>query len=545
MRSIRKSFLVAPPTGARIRTRLRPTADDEDVLRAVGDHLGRLASADLAMRCRLGRGTTQRTARKRALTAQSTSRWAGSITRTSNDQWERALANLADHRIGLRRATDIIASRVAVPIGSRHGRVRGYASATERTAKQRRLQHLNAEMVGVEKRLTVASVSVCRGGVRLAKQRHSLDKAGIPEEHWRDCWHAARWFLTADGDARYPLGNGTIQVHPEQNWLELRLPAPLEHLANRPRGRYRLANPVFFSHRRDEWAAQVTSGAVRYDISLDTAKRRWYLDASWRINSVQAPSLEELRQQRLLGVDLNAEHLACWPLDNSGNPIGQPHTIPLQLYGLSGSTRDGRLRSAVANLVRLASSSGCQSIVIENLNFTEVRQIGRETLGRGRRGKRFRSIIAGIPTRRFGALVAGMATNKGLWVIAVDPGWTSRWGRRYWQTPLNQTTNSSVTVTGHHAAAAVIARRGLGLGARRRPGMTGHDRRIVAGELPARPDHQRPGGEEPGPPAGQRAAVEPCKTRVGERTWPGDQAVQDRSGPPGGHPPPDRQGTVG
>jgi hypothetical protein len=169
MRSIRESFLVAPPTGARIRTRLRPTADDEDVLRAVGDHLGRLASADLAMRCRLGRGTTQRTARKRALTAQSTSRWAGSITRTSNDQWERALANLADHRIGLRRATDIIASRVAVPIGSRHGRVRGYASATERTAKQRRLQHLNAEMVGVEKRLTVASVSVCRGGVRLAQ----------------------------------------------------------------------------------------------------------------------------------------------------------------------------------------------------------------------------------------------------------------------------------------------------------------------------------------------------------------------------------------
>jgi hypothetical protein len=400
-------------------------------------------------------------------------------------------------------------------------------------------------MAGIEKRLTVAGVSVCRGGARLAKQRHSLDKAGIPEEKWRDCWHAARWFLTADGDAQYPLGNGTIQVHPEQTWLELRLPAPLEHLANRPRGRYRLATPVSFSHRRDEWAAQVTSGAVRYDISLDTAKRRWYLDASWRINSVQAPSLEELRQQRLLGVDLNADHLACWPLDNSGNPIGQPHTIPLQLYGLSGSTRDGRLRSAVANLVRLASSSGCQSIVIENLNFTEVRQMGRETLGRGRRGKRFRSVIAGIPTRRFGALVAGMATNKGLWVIAVDPGWTSRWGRRYWQAPLNQATNSSVTVTGHHAAAAVIARRGLGLGARRRPGVTGHDRRIVAGELPARPDHRRPGGEGPGPPASQRAAVEPCKTRVGERTWPGDQAVQDRSGPPGGHPPPDRQGTVG
>lgn len=146
MRSIREAFVVAPPTGARIRTRLRPTGNDEDVLRIVGAHLGRLASADLAVRCRLGRGTTQRTARKRALTAQSTSRWAGSITRTSNDQWERALANLADHRVGLRRAVRVITARLAVPIGTTHGRIRGYASATERTAKQRRLQHLVAQL---------------------------------------------------------------------------------------------------------------------------------------------------------------------------------------------------------------------------------------------------------------------------------------------------------------------------------------------------------------------------------------------------------------
>jgi hypothetical protein len=534
MRSIRHAFVVAPPTGARIRTRLRPTQEDEDVLRTVGAHLGRLANADLAARCRLGRGATQRTARKRALTAQSTSRWAGSITRTSNDQWERALANLADHRISLRRAVRVITARLAVPIGTTHGRIRGYASATERTAKQRRLQHLLAQIDELENRLALADVSVCRGGLRLAKQRHSLDKAGISEERWRDCWQAARWFLTADGDAEYPLGNGTIQVHPEQHWLELRLPTTLAHMANRPHARYRLAAPVSFSHRKDEWATQTSSGAVRYDISLDTAKGRWYVDASWRIRSVQPPPLEELRRQRVLGVDLNADHLACWPLDDSGNPIGQPCTIPLNLSGLPARTRDGRLRSAVAELVRLATSSGCQSIAIENLDFTEARQIGRETLGRGRRGKRFRSIVAGIPTRRFGALVAGIATNHGLWVIAVDPGWTSQWGRRYWQAPLNRMSKPSVTVTRHHAAAAVIARRGLGLRARRRPGVTGHDRRIVAGELPVRLNQGQSSCEGPGPPVGQRAAVEPRKTGMAERTRPGDQGVQNRSGPPKG-----------
>jgi hypothetical protein len=287
----------------------------------------------------------------------------------------------------------------------------------------------------IENRLAIADVSVCRGGLRLAKQRHSLDKAGISEEQWRDCWHAARWFLTADGDAQYPLGNGTIQVHPEQQWLELRLPAPLEHLANRPHGRYRLAAPVSFSHRKDEWAAQASSGAVRYDIKLDTAKRRWYVDASWRIKPVQPPPLEELRRQRVLGVDLNADHLACWPLDDSGNPIGQPYTIPLKLSGLPARTRDGRLRSAAADLVRLATSSGCQSIAIENLDFAEVRQIGRETLGRGRRCKRFRSIVSGIPTRRFGALITGVAANHGLglsrWIPAGPPGGDAAIGRHH------------------------------------------------------------------------------------------------------------------
>ena len=86
MRSIAEPFVVALPAGARIKTRLRLPAADEIVLWAVGEHLASLAGADLAWRCRLGTAPGQRTVRKRTLTGQSSSRWAGSITRTSNDQ---------------------------------------------------------------------------------------------------------------------------------------------------------------------------------------------------------------------------------------------------------------------------------------------------------------------------------------------------------------------------------------------------------------------------------------------------------------------------
>jgi hypothetical protein len=355
MRSISKPFVVTRPAGARILTRLRLSAADEAVVRAVGAHLGRLAGADLAWRCRLGRDGEQRAVRKRTLTDRSSSRWAGSITRTSNDQWQRGLTNLIDRKIALRRASRAIRSRLAVPVGQRQGRVRGYASRAERFAKQGRLQHLQAELAEVEGQLAAGRVSVCRGGRRLAKQRHTLDQAKLTERQWRTRWQAERLFLTADGDAAYPLGNGTIMVHPEARWCEIKLPSPLVHLANRPGGRYRLACPVGFTHRGQEWAAQATTGAVRYDITFDPGKGRWYLHASWRLPAVTPPSLEQLRHDRALGMDLNAGHLDAWVLDSSGNPVGPPHTIPLDLDGQPASTRDGRLRAAIGSILRVAA----------------------------------------------------------------------------------------------------------------------------------------------------------------------------------------------
>jgi hypothetical protein len=578
MRPIMMPFVVAPPSGARIRTRLRLDAEDEQVLRAVGEYLSRLAGQDLQVRCRLGRthrGGDQRADRKQVLTTASSSRWAGAITRTSNDQWQRAYDNLLDARAGLRRACRRIRSRLAVPVGERHQRVWGYASRAERFAKQCRLRHLEARLAAVERRLVSGRVSVCRGGRSLAKLRHTLNDSSPGSggrqrtaysnrsprtlAEWRARWQAARLFLTADGEADKPLGNETIRVHPDAQWLELRLPTPLAHLSNTP-GRaitYRLSCPVAFSYRADEWTAQATSGAVRYDLFLDPARRRWYADASWRLPMTAAtvPSPEDLRHHRALGVDLNAEHLDCWVLDPAGNPLGVPHTIPLALAGLEASTRDGRLRAAVAAIIRLAAANGCRSVMVENLDFTDARQTGRETLGRGKRGKRFRRIVAAIPTRKFRELLVGMAANAGLWVVAVDPAWTSVWGARYWQQPLNQSTKPSVTVSGHHAAAVVIGRRGLGHRARRREWCDRsrpEDRYRRATDSAGRPMTiamrsasrlvvPEPAMQGTGGPGGQRAGPQAHKTRLPERSAYGDQATQDRSVPPevaGSHPQP-------
>jgi hypothetical protein len=160
MRRIAAPFVVAPPSGARIRTRLRLSGDDERVVVAVGEHLGSLAGRDLAERCRRGRGDAGRAGRKRGLTAGSSSRWAGAITRTSGDQWSRAWKNLVDRRGDLRRGVGRVEARLAAPVGGRTGGVRGYATGAERFEKQRRVQVLRARLGEVEWRLAAGRVSV-------------------------------------------------------------------------------------------------------------------------------------------------------------------------------------------------------------------------------------------------------------------------------------------------------------------------------------------------------------------------------------------------
>jgi hypothetical protein len=146
LRAIAAPFVVAPPAGGRIRTRLGVSAVDEMVLCQVGEYLDRLAGGDLAERCGLGLGDSERFRRKRALIRATSSRWAGTISRSSDNQWQRAYRNLLDQRAGLRRAIGRLRARLTAPVGGRSGRVRGYASQDERWQKQRRLDLLTARL---------------------------------------------------------------------------------------------------------------------------------------------------------------------------------------------------------------------------------------------------------------------------------------------------------------------------------------------------------------------------------------------------------------
>jgi predicted site-specific integrase-resolvase len=289
-------------------------------------------------------------------------------------------------------------------------------------------------------------------------------------------------------------------------------------------------------YRGDEVAAQAMSGAIRYDVSYDPARDRWYIDASWRAQPVPAPALDDLRQAPVLAVDLNHGHLDAWMVTPDGNPAGPPVTIPLTLAGLPASRRDGRLRAAISELTRIARQHSCRAVVIEDLDFAAAREQGRERHGnrpsRGRRGRGFRRQVAGIPTGKFRDRLTQMASNAGVAVVATDPAYTSRWGREHWLAPLQDRASPAAPVAAHHAAAVVIGRRALGHRARRRAGVTGGGQRTGRRRAAPRAPAARRADRNGRPRKAQRQPPPWPKTATAKRTRPPDQAAQDRSGPP-------------
>ncbi|MBV8291104.1 MAG: hypothetical protein JOY55_04675 [Mycobacterium sp.] len=497
----------AGPAGVRIRTRLHPTVEEAAALTAIGGLLGSVYRGELAERIRLGRmdytaHTGWRAERKQAVTAVSSSRWAGAITRAVEDQYQLGMRGLVAQVDDLRAAVHVLEARCALrpgepaPVdgggqeanrGARSRRWRGYRSTAEWFSKTRRLAALRARLAVAEQALAAGRPSITVGGKRLWLNRNHLDATEITEQQWRECWEAARLFLTADGESGKAGGNETIRVGSDGQ-LRIKTPAAL---ATQFGSHVVIGVPIRFGHRGDEWAARVAGRrAVRYDISYDPARGRWYLDASWKTTPQRAPELDELRSGQVLGVDLNAGHLATCVLDASGNPIGEPVSIEAVTAGLSASRRDGRVRGAITDLLDHAQAQNCSAVVVENLNFADARASGRETLGRGQRGKRLRRTIAGIPTARFRTRLIGMAARRGIAVIGVNPAYTSRWGAQHWWKPLQQQTSDPVAITRHHGAAVAIGRRGLGLAIRRRPAGPRNGQRTAAGIPPARLDHR-------------------------------------------------------
>ncbi|MGW1115712.1 IS200/IS605 family accessory protein TnpB-related protein [Streptomyces tanashiensis] len=545
--------LVAPTGALSVRTRLRLSGRDAVVLRELAEYLSGLAARDLAERVALG---TRHTAadfarRKRELSALTSSRWAGTITRGSNEQWQLARRAQAAHLASLTTEIESIERRLAIPTGGRdaESRVKGYATRRVRAAKQQRLHGLRARTARVAADAAAGWVHVVRGGKDLLRQRLHLDRSGRSLQDWQDRWWEARNRIEADGEAGKTYGNQTLRVGPD-GVVVVKLPAVIaeRHREQCDRfGRYTLDARCRFAYRDAEWRLQVEAHrAVGYTIRFDAG--RCHLTASFTRVIAPLPvggdddaRLVAALAGGVLGIDQNVDHLAFWRLDPHGNPVGRPGRVDMNAEG-AASRRDALVRHACSTLIRAARSCGATALVVEDLGFVT----GREQCGwSGRSGRRFRAQVAGLPHARFTSRLVVMAHRAGLAVIVVDPAYTSRWGAEHWQ---RSTSTRRVKTSRHEASAVVIGRRGQGLGARRRAEKS-VPRRQTEEVGRSRVELRRPAGTETHRPAAWRfdsgsgralriadGPEDGVRDASGRRTVTAVQVAQDRSGRPADDP---------
>src|SRR5882724_5777119 len=124
LRRICDPVVAAAPMGVRIRTRIRVTEAEVGALTAIGGFLGSVYRGELADRigCGVldgGGRAAWRAERKQAITAVSSSRWAGAITRAAEDQYQLGMRGLGAHVTDLGAAVEVLAQRCALRPGER------------------------------------------------------------------------------------------------------------------------------------------------------------------------------------------------------------------------------------------------------------------------------------------------------------------------------------------------------------------------------------------------------------------------------------------
>ncbi|MHB8247099.1 MAG: PIN domain-containing protein, partial [Acidimicrobiales bacterium] len=138
----------------------------------------------------------------KALTRECSSRWAGRITKSSNDAYSLAVRNQSRALAGKEKAIEAVAKMLALSVHSRDAREAliakeaerakaenrrprhldfGYQSAHEHAMKRRRLSQLEHEATDLRAGLAAGVVHITRGGKRLMRNRLHLDEAGLLE----------------------------------------------------------------------------------------------------------------------------------------------------------------------------------------------------------------------------------------------------------------------------------------------------------------------------------------------------------------------------
>ena len=253
--------------------------------------------------------------------------------------------------------------------------------------KRRRLGNLRGRLAVLESDIAGDKVRLCFGSRRLWRKQHDLEANGYAShEEWLADWHDARnseFFVLGSRDE---TGGCQLCVAAiaDDGSLTLRLRMP--DCLTGQHGKYLVIQGIRFAYGHEQMLAALEANAeygacrrqqgekaaraselgqaISYRFKRD--EKGWRVFVTTRMMEVPVPTD---RNHGIIGVDLNADHLAVAETDASGNYLNA-WRAPLVTYGKNTHQTEALIGDAVATVVQYAKEAS-KPIVIEKLDFRQ------------------------------------------------------------------------------------------------------------------------------------------------------------------------------
>jgi IS605 OrfB family transposase len=317
----------------------------------------------------------------------------------------------------------------------------------KRHQKKRRLAMLETRLASLEADLEDGKVRIAFGSKRLWRAQFDLDANGYhSHEEWLADWQAARSSaLYLVGSKDETAGCQLCVATLTDQGIDLRVRVP-DALADQF-GKYHVIAGLHFAYGHDQVAAAIENNlseskddwqAITYRFKRDTQGWRVFVSVT-----MARPKVVTDRRLGVIGVDLNADHLAVAETDRFGNPM-PAWSVPLVTYGKSSDQARALIGDACKTIIDYAVAVG-KPISIERLDF-QAKKAALEDESRT-----YARMLSSLSYNQIKQTLKARAFRQGVEVFEVNPAYSSVIGRTQYAARYGLTV--------HQAAALVLAQR--------------------------------------------------------------------------------------
>ena len=325
--------------------------------------------------------------------------------------------------------------------------------------KQCSLKKLTDKLGKLEKKKAEGKVDLCFGSKKCFRaQFHLEDSSYNSFSEWKEDWKNSRnthFFILGSKDESGGNQSCTVSIQKSGKLsCRLRLPNALVEKY----GKYLVFSDVSFQYGHEAIVSSIESCQTRSNLQktgnnlykefgqaisfrIKQDKKGWRVFAT---TTLEEPEWITKSTLGVIGIDVNANHLAIAETDHFGNVI-KTSSIPLSLYGKSKDQSKAIIGDSCAKIIDLAIAKR-KDCVIEKLDFQKKKQSLSEN-----QNISYKRMISSFAYESIIGNFKSRAWRFGVHVHEVNPAYTSVIGQVKFAYRYGMST--------HQAAALSIARR--------------------------------------------------------------------------------------